>query len=40
MKNVTRAPKAILVSLTFGGFTSLGESVLFGRKVDYTLLAT
>jgi hypothetical protein len=40
MKNVTRAPRAILVFLACGGFTSLGESVLFGRKVDFTLSTT
>jgi hypothetical protein len=39
MKNVTRAPRAILVSITFGGFASLDESVLFRRRIDYILSA-
>jgi hypothetical protein len=32
MKNVTRAPKAILVSLAFGGFTSLGEKCIIWKE--------
>jgi hypothetical protein len=37
MKNVTRTPRAIIVSITSSGFASLGESVLFGGRVDYIL---
>ncbi len=39
-KNVTRTPRAILIFLASNGFTSLGESVLFGRRVDSTLSTT
>jgi hypothetical protein len=40
MKNATRTPRVILVSIAFGGFASLGESVLFGGRVDYILSTT
>jgi hypothetical protein len=40
MKNVTRTPKAIFIFITSGGFASLGESVLFGGKVDHILSST
>jgi hypothetical protein len=39
-KYVTKAPRATLVFLAFGGFTSLGESVLFGGRIDSTLSTT
>jgi hypothetical protein len=40
MKNATRTPRAILVSITSRGFALLGESVLFGGRVDYILSIT